>query len=79
MEKGTQSVENHLPETYPRDISTGISADIAESSISFKVSSSLQITAKPSPAVSRSAREYRDFKIPRVRLTYCFMLARIIS
>jgi hypothetical protein len=33
---------------------------------------------KPSHAASKSARGYRDFKILRVRLTNCLILARII-
>jgi hypothetical protein len=67
--------------TYPRDMSTpSISTTCpAESSTSFKASSSLQVTAKPSPAMSKSARGYKDFKIPRIRLTDCLILARIIS
>jgi hypothetical protein len=70
--------------TYPRDMSTGsismmCPAIIAESSMSFKASSSLQVAAKPSPTASRLAQEYRDFKTPRVRLTDCLMLVRIIS
>jgi hypothetical protein len=69
---------------YPRDMSTpNISMTcpvvIAESSMSMKASSSLQVTAKPSTIVSKSARGYRDFKILRVRLTDCLILARIIS
>jgi hypothetical protein len=55
------------------------SAVIAESSIIFEASSSVQLAAKPSPAASKSTQEYRDIKILRVRLTDYFMLARIIS
>jgi hypothetical protein len=51
----------------------------AESSTSFKASSSLQVTVKPSPTVSKSARGYRDFKILRVRLADYLMFVRIIS
>jgi hypothetical protein len=51
----------------------------AKSSMSFKASSSLQVTAKPSSATSNSARGYRDFKILRVRLTDYLILVRIIS
>jgi hypothetical protein len=50
-----------------------------ESLTSFKASSSVQVTMKPSPAVSKSARGYRDFRMPRVRLVDCRMFARIIS
>jgi hypothetical protein len=69
---------------YPRDISTpNISttcpAIIAEPSMSFKASSSLQVIVKPSAATSMSAQGYGDFKILRVRLTDCLILARIIS
>jgi hypothetical protein len=45
----------------------------------FKASLSLQVTTKPLPAASKSARGYRDFKILRVRLTNCLILVRIIS
>jgi hypothetical protein len=48
-------------------------------SLSFKASLSLQVIMKPSPAVSKLARGYRDFKIPRVRLDDCLILVRIIS
>jgi hypothetical protein len=70
--------------TYPRgmstpSISTMCPAITAESSMSFKASSSLQVIAKPSPVVSKSARGYKDFKMPKVRLTDYLMLARIIS
>jgi hypothetical protein len=51
----------------------------AESSTSFKASSSLQVDVKPLPAVSKSARGYRDYKIPRVKLTDYVILVRIIS
>jgi hypothetical protein len=51
----------------------------AESSTSFKASSSLQVAAKPSLAASKSARGYKDFKMPRVRLADYLMLVRIIS
>jgi hypothetical protein len=54
-------------------------AVIAESSTSFKASLSLQVAAKPSPATSKSAQGYKDFKMPRVRLADCYILARIIS
>jgi hypothetical protein len=69
---------------YPRDMSTpNISMTcptiIAESSMSFKASSSLQVIVKPSPVASNSAQGYRDFKILRVRLADCLILARIIS
>jgi hypothetical protein len=50
-----------------------------ESSMSFKASLLLQVIVKPSPAVSKSAQGYRDFKILRVRLTDYLILARIIS
>jgi hypothetical protein len=45
--------------TYPRDMSTPSISTMcpvvaAESSTSFKASSSLQVTAKPSPATSKS-------------------------
>jgi hypothetical protein len=69
---------------YPMDISTRsistiCSAFTVESSINFSALSSLQGAVKPSPAVSKSAQWYRDFKILRVRLADCFILARIIS
>jgi hypothetical protein len=69
---------------YPRDMSTPNTsttcpATTVESSTSFKASSSLQVTTKLSPAVSKLAQGYRDYRIPRVRLTDCRMLARIIS
>jgi hypothetical protein len=65
---------------HPRDMSTTICpAAMAESSTSFWASSSLQVSTKPSPAVSKSARGYRDFKIPKVRLADYRMLARMIS
>jgi hypothetical protein len=50
-----------------------------ESSTSFKASLSLQVAAKHSPTVSKSPQGYRDFRILRVKLADCFMLARIIS
>jgi hypothetical protein len=34
---------------------------------------------KPSPAASKLAQGYKDFKMPRVRLADYLMLARIIS
>jgi hypothetical protein len=61
------------------NISTAYPTIIAESLMSFKAYSSLQVTVKPSPAVSKSARGYRDFKIVRVRLTDCLILVRIFS
>jgi hypothetical protein len=69
---------------YPRDISTPSISTIyptvtAESSMSFKASSSLQVTAKPSPVTSKSAQGYRDIKILRLRLTNCLILVRFIS
>jgi hypothetical protein len=75
---------SHHPKTYPMDISIGsiitiCSAVIAESSITFNVSSSLQVAANNLPATYKSARGYRDLKILRVRLTDCFMLAKMIS
>jgi hypothetical protein len=84
MEEGTQSVQSYYPKTYLMDISTRsistiCSAVTAESSTNFNASSSLQVATKPSPTASRSAQGYRDFKIPRVKLADCFMLARIIS
>jgi hypothetical protein len=57
--------------TYP--------AVTAESSMSFKASSSLQVTVKPSPTAPKSAQGYRDFKILRVRLVDYLILERIIS
>jgi hypothetical protein len=70
--------------TYPRgmsnpSISTMCPAVTAESSMSFKASSSLQVATKPSPAASKLARGYKDFKMLRVRLADYLMLARIIS
>jgi hypothetical protein len=69
---------------YPRDmstpsISTTCPAITEESFTSFKASSSLQVATKPSHVVSESARGYRDFKIQRVMLTDCLILARMIS
>jgi hypothetical protein len=69
---------------YPRDmstpsISTACPAIKVESSTSFKASLSLQVTAKPSPAVSKLARGYKDFKIPKVRCANYLILLRIIS
>jgi hypothetical protein len=69
---------------YSRDMSTPSTsttcpAVIAKSSTSFKASSSLQVTVKPSPVASKSAQGYKDIKIPRVRLADCLILARIIS
>jgi hypothetical protein len=61
------------------NISTTCHAVIAESSTSFKASSSLHVTMKPSPTASKSGQGYRDFRILRVRLTDCLILARIIS
>jgi hypothetical protein len=54
---------------YPGDISIPNISKIcptvtAKSSTSFKASSSLQVSVKPSPIASKSAREYRDFKNP---------------
>jgi hypothetical protein len=51
----------------------------AESSTSFRASSLLQVTVKPLPVASKSARGYRDFKILRVILTDYLILVRIIS
>jgi hypothetical protein len=39
----------------------------------------LQVVMKPLPTASKSAQGYKDIKIPRVRLTDCRILARIIS
>jgi hypothetical protein len=61
------------------NMSTTCPATLAESSTSFRASSSLQVAANPSPAMSKSAQGYRDFRIPRVRLTDCYIIARIIS
>jgi hypothetical protein len=61
------------------NISTTYPTIIAESSMSLMASSLLQVTVKPSPAASKSARGYRVFKIPRVRLADCLILVRIIS
>jgi hypothetical protein len=61
------------------NISMTCPAITAESSTSFKASSSLQAIVKLSPTASKSVQGYRDFKIPRVRLTDYLMLARIIS
>jgi hypothetical protein len=60
-------------------ISTMCPTMIVESSMSFKASSSLQVAAKPSPVVSKLAQGYKDFKMSRIKLVDCFMLARIIS
>jgi hypothetical protein len=54
-------------------------AIIAESSMIFKASSSLQVAVKPSHGVSKLARGYRDLKILTVRLVDCLMLAINIS
>jgi hypothetical protein len=64
---------------YPRDMSTTCPTITAESMMSFKASSSLQVTARPLLSASKLARGYRDFKILRVRLADCLILARIIS
>jgi hypothetical protein len=69
---------------YLRDMSTpNISmicpTVIAESSMSFKAYSSLQVDVKPLPHMSKSAQSYRDFKIPRVTLIDCLILVRIMS
>jgi hypothetical protein len=69
----TQSTKSNYNMTYPRDMSTESISMIcltvtAESSISFRASSPLQVTTKPSLTTSKSAQGYRDFKIPRVRL-----------
>jgi hypothetical protein len=61
------------------NISMTCLAIAAESSTSFKASSSKQVTAKPSPVVSKSAWGYRDFRMPRVRLANYRMFARIFS
>jgi hypothetical protein len=76
----TQSAKCHYITIYPRGMSTpNISMTyptiIAQTSTSFKASSSLQVTVKPSPAASKLAQGYRDFKIPRVRLADCLILA----
>jgi hypothetical protein len=47
--------------------------------MSFKASSSMQVTEKPSPVTSKSTWGCRDFKIPRVRLADYLILTRIIS
>jgi hypothetical protein len=78
------SKELNIITIYPRDMSTpNISMTCpsitAESLTSFKASSSLQVAARPSPATSKLDRGYRDFKILRVRLTDCLILAGIIS
>jgi hypothetical protein len=70
--------------TCPRDMSTPSISTMchvvtAESLMSFKASSLLQVTAKPSHATSKLARGYKDFKMPRVRIVDCLILARIIS
>jgi hypothetical protein len=69
--------------TYLRDmstksISTMCPTIIAESSMSFKTSSSLHVAVKPSLAAAKSARGYRDLEILRVRLADYFILARMI-
>jgi hypothetical protein len=69
---------------YHRDMSTPnifttCPAIIAESLTRFKASLSLQVHEMPSPATSKLAWEYRDFKILRVRLTDYLILARMIS
>jgi hypothetical protein len=69
---------------YPRDmatpnISTTCPIVTAKSSTSIKASSSLHVVMKPSPAASKSDQGYKDFKILRVRLADCLILARIIT
>jgi hypothetical protein len=69
---------------YPWDMSTpNVSMTCptvtAKSSTSFRASSSLQVTVKPSPNASKSAREYRDFRILRVRLADCLISVRMMS
>jgi hypothetical protein len=71
-------------DTHPKDIltpnmSTTWSAVLAESSTTFNASSLLQVAVKPSPATSKSARGYRDFRMPKVRPTDSHMFARMIS
>jgi hypothetical protein len=61
------------------NISTTYLVVTAKSSTSFKDSSLLQVTVKPSPAASKSARGYRNFSILTVRLADYLILARIIS
>jgi hypothetical protein len=83
MKEGTQNIHSEYLMTYPRDMSTGsismmCPAITAEFSISFRAFSVLQVGAKPSSTASMSAQGYRAFKILRVRLADCFMLARII-
>jgi hypothetical protein len=84
MEEKAQNIQSGHPRTYLKDMSTGsismiCSAATVESSISFRASLSLQVAAKPSPAASKLAWGYKDFRILRLRLTDCFMLAIIIS
>jgi hypothetical protein len=69
---------------YPRDMSTpNISmtclAITVGSSTSFRPSSLLHVATKPSPAASKLTQGYWDFRIPRVRLPDCLILARMIS
>jgi hypothetical protein len=69
---------------YPRDMSTPSISMMcptitAESSTSFKASSSLYVAAKPSPTASKSAQGYKDFRMLRVKPVDCLILARIIS
>jgi hypothetical protein len=52
---------------------------LAESLTSFNASSSLQVATKPSLTASKSAWGYRDFKMPRVKLTDYSMLAKMFS
>jgi hypothetical protein len=61
------------------NMSTTYPVALAESSTSFRASSSLHVAANPSPTASKWARGYRDLRIPRVRLVDCRILARIIS
>jgi hypothetical protein len=60
-------------------ISMTSQAATVESSTSFKASSLVQVVVKPSPAASKSARGYRDFRMPRVRLVNYRMFVRMIS
>jgi hypothetical protein len=71
-------------DVHPKDIlmpnmSTIRLVIMVESLTSFNASSSLQVVAKPSPAASKLAQGYRDFRMPRVRLADSYMFTRMIS
>jgi hypothetical protein len=69
----------YLRDMSTPSISTTCPAVTTDYSTSYKASSVLQVTAKPSPTASKLAQGYKDFKIQRVRLADYLILVRIIS